>query len=930
MVRIAKWITKKTVVNTLLCVLGIGFCGMFFFSSQIDKVGQKMEKVKKFVEKHDISPRGGVKDMMSAAVTAVKYETGSFAPESSISTPIRGNLRVEIIDPNTICVVGDYDAFLRERFLDECGGFMKGIESDTGNVPQWSKSIFYNVLVADIILKYRPAIARAYNDWHHFKISNETQILNGGYWVNPIGQMVVPSLKDGKELHTRNAQVAHFCYLRFIPSLQEGKEYVIENPLGESIKFQYQEEKNISGAIKVNQLGYSTGAGKKYAYMGLWLGTLGPLDMSPFDNKSFHLCKEDTGEIVYRGFFTKRMAEQYYKGGAPFTGENVYEMDFSEFNEPGRYYIHVPNLGRSYSFVIGEDAIGEAFYIHAKGLYHKRCGIAKESPYTEWHSGECHTKTYRSNFPPNDRHYDASKEPRDYGFFDEQGNSVAVKHFTLIEANHVDEVVEGVAGGWHDAADYDRRPYHYDVVNDLLSVYLMRPENFPDGQLNIHESGNGISDLLDEAIWGMEVWRKAQLESGAVGGWIEANSHPSDWNPATDAQHYYLSAATMESSMQYAAHASLLALALKKANQDSLSEKYLQSAIAAYNFGSNTNNRFTATYQYPINEKIDGKTKKRNVTYTYKEESKVPIALTFKTVLNLILLTGNEEYVSSIKDYEKDLKREIVAISWKYNPLFFQTLLKFEKTKDPVLQSLYKAYRNRIIDCANERIKWLEENYPYRIPWYPVDHAYVTYMSWGHYHPFRNAYFFILAYEATKNQIYRDAVYLCNDWHCGANPSGQTMTSGLGQDYPVKFLDLPSYTDEIDEYVLGITPYRNTFGIARDDVKLAHALFYDARADRKFYPKPAMLFSASFLGKTNMTVDEFSAKLGSTWPIWRRFANVESYSVAASEYTVSETIAPSVMATGWLLNEPWMPSEKIKTRKPVNDIRVLKGYATLP
>lgn len=56
--------------------------------------------------------------------------------------------------------------------------------------------------------------------------------------MNPIGQMQIQNIKTGKEKMTRNAQVAHFCYLRFVPSLQEGKEYVIENPLGESIKFQ--------------------------------------------------------------------------------------------------------------------------------------------------------------------------------------------------------------------------------------------------------------------------------------------------------------------------------------------------------------------------------------------------------------------------------------------------------------------------------------------------------------------------------------------------------------------------------------------------------------------------------------------------------------------------------------------------------------------
>ena len=211
-----------------------------------------------------------------------------------------------------------------------------------------------------------------------------------------------------------------------------------------------------------------------------------------------------------------------------------------------------------------------------------------------------------------------------------------------------------------------------------------------------------------------------------------------------------------------------------------------------------------------------------------------------------------------------------------------------------------------------------------------MNHGHVSYMSWGAFHPLRNATFFMLAYEFTGEKKYKDAVYLCADWHNGANPRGQTMTSGLGKNYPVKFLDYISYADGIVEYVLGITPYQNTFGIPREDVKLAHALYYDPRADRKFEPKPVLLLPESCLGTNQMSLYDFSKKLGSLWPVWRRFGNVEQYTVAASEYTVSETIGPALAAMGWLLSEPWIPSEEIKNRKPVQDISQLKGYAPLP
>lgn len=68
-------------------------------------------------------------------------------------------------------------------------------------------------------------------------------------------------------------------------------------------------------------------------------------------------------------------------------------------------------------------------------------------------------------------------------------------------------------------------------MDSLLSIYLLFPENFKDAQLDLPESGNGIPDIIDEAAWGVEVWRRAQNEKGGVGCWLEATSHPKIYDP---------------------------------------------------------------------------------------------------------------------------------------------------------------------------------------------------------------------------------------------------------------------------------------------------------------------------------------------------------------------------------------------------------------
>ena len=100
------------------------------------------------------------------------------------------------------------------------------------------------------------------------------------------------------------------------------------------------------------------------------------------------------------------------------------------------------------------------------------------------------------------------------------------------------EALPNVTGGWHDAGDFDRRSFHLRAVEDLVVTYLFNPTAFTDGQLNLPESGNGRPDLLDEAVFGLEVWRQAQQPDGGVGVWIEATSHPQIMDPGLDTQPY--------------------------------------------------------------------------------------------------------------------------------------------------------------------------------------------------------------------------------------------------------------------------------------------------------------------------------------------------------------------------------------------------------
>ena len=195
-----------------------------------------------------------------------------------------------------------------------------------------------------------------------------------------------------------------------------------------------------SPLFKVNQVGYLPDA-PKFAYAGAWLGPVLGAWRPKAPMTAWELVDAGTGNVVLRrdgdAAPRVRVRDKVGKDGTLFTGEETYEMDFSSVTNEGTYFVRIPAVGRS-----------SAFRVHMGGLYQKRCGIAKEEPCTHWTAGACHTNVVRGTFAP------------------EEGKlSESVRWFDIIRHNtdwdHGERL--HIVGGWHDAADYDRRPKHLNI-----------------------------------------------------------------------------------------------------------------------------------------------------------------------------------------------------------------------------------------------------------------------------------------------------------------------------------------------------------------------------------------------------------------------------------------------------------------------------------
>lgn len=827
--------------------------------------------------------------------------------------PPQGEWQCVALTPRHLALTGDHSEIQRRLFLLRMAERKRMMKDE---FRAWALDFNFSFAGTEAIAMYRPAVVKMLRDSPQLKLVSDhgaIALLRTGYWLTPIGQAHFPD-ENGKECFSRSAEVAQHLFLNLDRQLADGEKLTITMPAGEKIEFTYRKTAP-TPVFKINQVGYMPEA-RKFAYLGAWCGTAGALPLfGEFTDKSFRLIDVTNGKTVFTGQLHRRPTDPILHSGTPFTGEETLELDFTDFTSPGSYFLEVDGIGRSDTFRINDDTMAEAFYIHARGLYHQRCGIAKEKPYTDWVMPVCHQSCIRGTFPPDIGHYGKGDGKRPYGFRDGIGESIKIRHFDLIAQNLPEKPeVLNVHGGWHDAADWDRRPQHLGIVGDLAAVYLLRPDNFSDGQLNIPESGNSIPDILDEACWGIEHLRLKQQSDGGVGTWIETTRHPGprDGSSADDRLTYYLSCATRSSTLEYAAYASELALALKQAGATKRAELYHDSARRAWDFALDPKNRVVRKYKY------------KNEIISYRENPNLDSGFLVKASFNLFQLSEDERYLTMTELHCPGVGKNLYGKLMERSPLFFVELEIFPCPSLEVSKLRGKC-RNFLLKQARIMLRQQENNYPIRVPWFGLKEGWYHTMSWGNFHPLRRARVLIAAHALTGDQSFLDGAYLANDFNNGANPSGSSMTSGLGKVYPVRFLHLDSYADGIAEFVPGITPYRNTFGIPRAAVKMAYGLFYTARTDLNFDG-----LSQSLLPRAGLSESECAKEVGRIYPIWHRWCNVEGQTVAASEFTVFETIGPAAAVTGYLLNGAQPPAPEWKNRRPADNIRKLPGYAPLP
>lgn len=681
---------------------------------------------------------------------------------------------------------------------------------------------------------------------------------------------------------------AHDSYLEMPIPLENGKHYTITLGNGKAVSFLYDERRTVSRSLKVNQVGYLPDAPHKYAYLSNYLQDFGPMDFSYA--KTFNVVNVNTGNIALSGDIKLRAANPTFSHSSVLmSGEDIYELDLTGLTKPGTYFISVPGVGRSWPFKVGNDIYGDAFYTAMRGLFAQRCGIALTKEYSAWTRMQCHTDPTYENEYVEGGPFIPDPSGGDYDIFNVIGATTSSA-----------PTLPNGAGGWHDASDWDKSISHYTNVFGLLTAFELNPQKFREYQLHLPESGNGIPDILNEAEYGLLLWKKSMTPEGGVASRWETWTHPGidDHNVK-----YSFARKTRWGSLMFAAAAAQYAYLVKPFNAEKAAE-YEKLAKKAYAFGTNPANSLgTVT----IHARTDrGKGTPYTLTWTEKDEYSYPYLIGAK--LRLFILTGDKSYLDKVVDYLGQVPHLMV---WPYNYSDFMAYLYFPLFQPSVRAALpwsvINSWEKQYTKIAYELASWSVKD-PYRRAKDPANRSQ---MAWGWGVMTNRAKWLLLGYWLTKDPTLKEKALYNVDYQLGTNPQGMVWTTGMGYVYPIHIQHEISENEGILDPFPGIAIY----GPTDNGWRMVNNIWEVKDSSGKMH---------RFL-KPDLWDNEDSVKD----PILRRYMSHAHFITDQNEFTVHETMDAGIFSYAFLMNDDYMPNDAIKNRLPRDD-QLLFGRWYLP
>jgi hypothetical protein len=497
-----------------------------------------------------------------------------------------------------------------------------------------------------------------------------------------------------------------------------------------------------SSSIQIDQVGYAPGS-RKIAFLGNWLGSAGPL---PLDAEEFEVLDAETGKPAFAGQARLSAAAD------PWSGNDVYEADFTALDRPGRYRLRVPGIGVSDAFAISANVYDAPYRAVMRLFYHSRNSTPVTAPWAE---------------PGYERPKGGVPAGMDATFHRTVAGS------PLSRGSPTDTSPGArypVQRGWFDAGDYGQYVPNAAPIWFLAGAALdLAPGRFSDGDFNIPESGNGIPDLLDELEWGLD-WLLGMQDPADGGVWFRLASRSWDEGPPHRIRNPRLLAEkTTHATAAFAAACALHARLIRSYRPERAAQA-LSAAEAAWDF-------LQSHPQWPV----EGQRYKNPPDVhagDYADASAKDNLLW--AAAELYRTTGEPRYRNAFERTLPRLKIDPTAgVSFKDFALagLWAYLLADGEGKDP---RWVAEARTNLIAAADWRIRKAKEH-PFRAP----AHQAIGLVGWGSFAVSTRATLPLLqAYRLTGKTEYLDWAWQSPHPQLGANPESICYLTGFGARSP--------------------------------------------------------------------------------------------------------------------------------------------------
>jgi hypothetical protein len=540
-------------------------------------------------------------------------------------------------------------------------------------------------------------------------------------------------------------------------------------------------------AIHVNQEGYLPAYPKK-ASVGYYVGSLGEMVIP---TNRFFIVTAQSGVAVYQGTMTLRSDVGFVYTPTPH--QVVYDVDFSSFTTPGEYRVLVPGMGSSLPFHIDEGIGMDFARTYALGLFHQRSGYNVDMPFTRFthaidHISPTLIPTNASapfvftwnTIADNASRVNSDNPPQTAPLL----TSPAAQLYPFVNQGPV-----LVGGGHFEAANYSKVAWNMaQTVHGLMFAVDALPGVGALDNLGLPESGDGISDVLQEAKWEADGLAKMQDTDGGFYYMIYPlnREYEGDVLPENGDPQVVWPKNTATTAASVAALAQCASSPRFKQAYPQVASNYWAQALLGWKFLTNA---------IALHGSAGGYQKMMHFDDAFTDQDDLAWA-----ACELYLATGDPQYHTALQSTFPN-PTNLATARWGWWRMYacygnairaYATAVSSGRLTTNQLNQAYLAQCvNVITNWGNDNLRWSQENaYGSSFPDYTK-----RVRSAGWYFSAEQAFDMVVAQQFNTNALYVNAILQNLNYEAGCNPINMTFVTGIGWKRQREIVDQYSAND---------------------------------------------------------------------------------------------------------------------------------------